>query len=512
MGAGAPSWERLVDKLAASASGFKDTFERHRREKVPDTMISQYIYSRFIEEAAADKTIPIEFRELTAYIKWHKKIREAIYENVSNDVAGISAGHPYIVSLAKFCIKCESTITFNFDNILDQVAVSISPQDAIPPKTTWTLPPIDKVNFPYIFHINGLLPQNERQKTSERLIFTEDSFLRVLYGSETINNNLLSRFANNTFVLVGVSLSDHSLKSILATTAARSPGSIHYIVHWLNAPDAMDEHQMDDVRKANFELYNLVTIFLTSDEIGPFLDLIQVGTDDHSRVGQDALDENFRDQINAYGLKQPVKYKYYIAGPVASGKSSLLENLRTFHTHEEWPEPTPIEMYMDHKLLSDSQRASIDQWVYRQLRIKNKRFSNAGPGVVVMDRAPLDLFAFSKNDDENQRKAEEIISEVEAETQLADGEVLLIMASPRCLLERQLGRGRIPVSKGGISYDQEGLQLQKEQLRKIYPESHMYNTDECNQVALARRAMRHILFEEYEPINLSAINRSIAKT
>lgn len=510
MSAGAPSWSALVEKLAVSIPGFEATFERHKKAAVPDTMISQYIYSRYIDEYVRDhEDVPDPYKQLTAHIGWHQSIRAAIYEAVPNGAEEIAKLHPYITNLAKLCLRCDSTITFNFDDILDQVAAQVLPEDALPPKTTWSLPPIDKVNFPFIFHINGLLPQNERKKTSDKLVFTEDSFLQVLYGSTAINNNVMSRFANNTFLLVGVSLTDHSLKSILATTAVKSPGSVHYIVNWIRADDDITPQQMEDISRANFDLYNLVTVFLTSEQIDEFLRLIQVGVDRNIKANIELLDEKFRDEIRKYST-EPICYKYYIAGPVASGKSTLLENLRTFQTLEEWPERTPSELYQDHKLLTDDQRKSVDQWVYRQLRIKNRHFVKGEPGIHVMDRAPLDLFAFSLSDDENRKKAKEISSVVEADRKLSEGEVMLVVASPDILLERQLRRGRIPKGKGGISYDGEGLKQQTEQLEKTYKGAVIYKTDICSQHMLTRKAIRHILFEEYRPLNISALNEIVA--
>lgn len=511
MAAGAPSWSELVEKLAASIPGFNDTFESHRNARVPETMISQYIYSRYIDEHIdADKSVPEFYRSITANIGWHKAIRKEIYEKVPDSAEEISKTHPYITNLARLCLRCDSTITFNFDNILDQVAALVLPDDTLPPKTTWHLPPIDKVNFPFIFHINGLLPQNERQKTSDKLIFTEDSFLQVLYGATAINNNVMSRFTNNTFLLVGVSLTDHSLKSILATTSVRSPGSVHYLINWLDRDDAMSAMQMEDISRANFELYNLVTIFLTSKQIDEFLQLVQVGVDRTVRTDIELLDEKFRDALREYSATAPISYKYYIAGPVASGKSTLLENLRTFQTLEEWPERTPTELYQDHKLLTSEQRLSVDNWVYRQLRIKNRHFVKGEPGIHVMDRAPLDLFAFSLDADENRRKADEIVRIVETDRKLSEGEVMLVVASPENLLERQLRRGRIPQDKGGISYNGDGLKVQTEQLEKIYAGAVVYNTDFCNANQLTRKAIRHILFDEYKPIDVSALNAAIA--
>ena len=387
--AGAPLWNGLVTELAAKVEGFPDTFNRHRATGIADTTVTSFIHSRFVDDYVKARTdVPERYVRLTAEVAWFQAIRDTIYASIPDTVAEVRKKHPYIETLATFCLKCESTITFNFDDILDQVATDVTSKYGRPPKTMWSLPAIEKVNFPYIYHINGLLPQNKNKKASERLIFTEDSFLQVLYGGGTINRTVLHNFTSNTFLLSGVSLTDHSLKSILATNATQSPGSIHYIIHWIETDTSITRMQMDNISHANFELFNLVTIFLTSEQIREYLDLVQTGVQEDGN--QDLLDENFRSKMREHaGPAAVLSYKYYIAGPVASGKSTLLENLRGFETLEEWPERTPAELYMDHKRLTLEQRAEVDKWVYRQLKVKNKHFVRSEPGVHVMDRAPL---------------------------------------------------------------------------------------------------------------------------
>ncbi|MGV8831926.1 MAG: SIR2 family protein [Devosia sp.] len=504
--AGAPLWKNLVEDLATKIPGFLDTFNRHRMSEIPDTTITSFIHSRFIDDYVRSRSdIPERYLRLTAEVAWFQKIRDTIYKGIPEDLSATKQKHPYIETLARFCLKCESTITFNFDDVLDQVATDVTSEYGRPPKTMWSLPAIDKVNFPYIYHINGLLPQNKNKKASERLTFTEDSFLQVLYGSGNINRTVLSNFTNNTFLLVGVSMTDHSLKSILATNAIQSPGSIHYIIQWMQSDESISEMQRNDISQANFDLFNLVTIFLTSSQIREFLDLVQIGVQQEG--DRDVLDERFKSKMRGHaGATATLSYKYYIAGPVASGKSTLLENLRSFETLEEWPERTPPELYMDHKILTQQQRMGVDDWVYRQLKVKNKHFVRSDPGIHIMDRAPLDLFAFSINEEENRQKAGEIVEKVENDEKLSDGGIVLVVASPDTLVERQLRRGRLPTSKGGVSYDGESLKTQTEQLLSTYPGAIVYNTDNCDAGALTRRALFEILFGNYAPLHMSDLN------
>lgn len=506
---GAPQWPQLVRALSNEVPGFRSTFKRHREANVQDTLLTQFIHSRYIDEyLQSKKGIPQDHILIRARIEWYNAIRKILYKKIPNDIDQIIKTHPYIERLARLCVKCQSTITFNFDDILDQIASKVTPDYALPPKTTWHLPAIESSTVSHIYHINGLLPQMERKKSSDHLIFTEDSFLQVIYGG-TSNNPVMHSFTNSTYLLIGLSLNDHSLKSILATNAARSPGSIHYMIHWMSSDAALTAKQRDDISRANFEMYNLVTIFLTSEQIAEFLDLVQTGVERGGVRPTDAMDEAFSSALREYSSNVPVRYRYYIAGPVGSGKSTLLENLRSFRTLEEWPEKTPPELYQDHKLLSPDQRVKVNDWIYRQLKIKNHMFLNCGPGIHVMDRAPLDLFAFSMNEAENVAKAHDIAVRVEADGKLADGVLVLVVASSAVLLERQLRRGRIPTTiPGGMAYDGASLDDQRRALELTYPGAKIYSSEECNAHVLAKRVIADILFSDYQPLDMTSLNAS----
>ena len=126
-----------------------------------------------------------------------------------------------------------------------------------------------------------------------------------------------------------------------------------------------------------------------------------------------------------------------------------------------------------------------------------------------MDRAPLDLFAFSVDEKENASKAAELESKVEADGPLVSGEILLVVANKETLLERQLRRGRIPTTvKGGMSYDGESLQKQREELEETYPGARVYSSDECDVLVLAKRVVADVIFSDYNPLNMSGLNQS----
>lgn len=118
-----------------------------------------------------------------------------------------------------------------------------------------------------------------------------------------------------------------------------------------------------------------------------------------------------------------------------------------------------------------------------------------------MDRAPLDLYAFSKSEAENLKKSERVRALVTRDQPLQKGEVLFIEASPATLVRRNMARGRPPAEAGSEEYFIEQIS----NLKKVYEPSFVLSTEQYNAGEVARRVARHVLLEEYCPTDLDKI-------
>ena len=267
------------------------------------------------------------------------------------------------------------------------------------------------------------------------------------------------------------------------------PANHHYMIYWLSAGNALSHNQLQDIFKANLELYNLITIFLTSKEIHEFLNV---------------LNKNERDAENFFDAQDPdrrSRFHYYIVGPVASGKSTLLEQLRCFNTFEEWTRRPPRLMYRASDKLDEEQRREVDAFVYEELKEKNNRMVGAKVGIHFMDRAPLDLYAFPNNVKEQKRKTGELRKEVTRHKSLQDGEIVFLTASGEELEMRNLQRGRTAERSGDAQYFND----QTKALKKIYNPALVLPTDSKTPGEIARRVARHVLLDCYCPVSFDEI-------
>ncbi|MGY6707804.1 MAG: AAA family ATPase [Rhizobiaceae bacterium] len=200
------------------------------------------------------------------------------------------------------------------------------------------------------------------------------------------------------------------------------------------------------------------------------------------------------------------RYVYYIVGCPAAGKTTLLENLRCFQTIEEWTQKLPDIMYGNFAKLSAEEQEEIDRFLDIELVRKGKKTKANDIGITVVDRAPLDLYAFSKSAEENMAKTENLRNSVlpALDGKFDNGHVIFLQANKEQLALRQARRGR---ANSDMNYTGEQLERQGKKLRTIYRPMERQVFDNSNQTDLvtALKVARHILFDEYNPTDFDEV-------
>lgn len=508
--AGVPLWRDLIRRLFDNygTSGPPDAY---KGDGYPATLIAQFIYNRFQSEEQS-KLPPYERdpRMVSIAVRntWYRKIHGAIYRDVP-PIAMVEEIHPYITELAHLVYKSPFCLTLNFDDILDRVCSSLRGRigDRQPPNVIWRPPVVGRPNAGIIYHVNGFLPQDIGAKGSEKIVLTEDSFASLLASPNPVETEyMMARVISNTILVVGASFDDPSLRNLFYAAARRNPAGFHYCLQHDETADSEDP--MSDVRKdrrdLNRTMYNMVTYFLTKREISALIRMLNLGMDE------------FVQRINELSGETSSKttYRYYVVGPVSSGKSSLIERLRNFRTYEEWGSPPLALMFKDPSTLTEEEREDVDDWVLTQLAYKDELMRTPKYGIHVMDRAPLDMFAFSTADgdppkDQNRTKAENLHKKLNRRD-VQSGEVIFLEASPETLFERQVRRGRGPEWLHESAYRQESLSLQTDSLRDIYAPARRDDTTYLSEDEVARETAERLLFAPYKPSNLEEIRKRFA--
>ncbi|MFI8607943.1 SIR2 family protein [Pseudomonas sp. NPDC077649] len=487
--AGVPNWYGLLERLAATPTALAGDYLAHKTAGLTPEYLGQIIYNRRrnIEDDSFN-----ESEEATVNHDWASSIHEAIYKDVPKNVADLFEKHPYLTELRDLAKKIPFVINFNFDDILAQ-AISYNPKRESQSRSysvEWRPALLDRSNHTTIYHVNGLLPQVSLKKRSPRLIFTEDSFADAMARAPGVSSEyIFMRFVQNTMLIVGHSLADASLKNYLRLNRDKSPANHHYMIHWISDVASLSCEQQSDIFNANLDLYNVFTIFLTSAEMKSFFSLL--GLDKRT----------FSNRLDEMGEDRRSRWHYYIVGPVAAGKSSLLEHLRCFDTHEEWTQPPPPEMYRSFDTLSEEEAKKVDSFVYSELKEKNNRMHSAPVGFHFMDRGPLDLYAFSKDIEEKKKKTSEMKSVITRHREWQNGEIIFLEANASTLVSRNYSRGRSPDQSGKEDY----LDAQTKALKAIYNPKFVFNTEGQTPGQIAKRVVRRVLLKNYDPTNLMNI-------
>jgi len=177
-----------------------------------------------------------------------------------------------------------------------------------------------------------------------------------------------------------------------------------------------------------------------------------------------------------------------------------LEALRCFTTHEEWSGRVPAAMYQNDKTLTPEQQKEIDQFLYPQLGTKNGKMISQHSSIRIMDRAYLDLFAFSKGETDISRKAADLKTYFKNWAKpFEDGHIFFLVASGAALEERLAKRGALRAGAKKVRFDAKTLQQQDSDLRKIYKPQvdSIIDTTDCSPGEAARQIARAILLDSY---------------
>lgn len=491
-----PMWGELIERLYP-----------YYGERIPNTykapghaatMTAQYIFNRFkrskLDGASYEENPAV--LNITIDNDWYRLIHEAVYRDVPPpDV--VAQNHPYLAELAYLTFNASFCLTLNFDDLLDQLTTKVVSEDTTRqrPSVIWRPPNTDRANSCVIYHVNGLLPRIIGAPRSESIVLTEDSFASLQLSAKPQDSEyLMSRVVANTLLIVGASFDDPSLRSLFYAAARRAPASFNYCLqHDENVTAAnVGSAERRDRRDLNRAMYNIITYFVTKAEISSIVRILCMQSEEFVQTTRRIAD--------AAG-SEGVLYRHYVVGSVSSGKSSLIERLRSFRTFEEWPE-TPLDlMFRDSASLTPDETSQVDAWVRQQLAKKNELMRSGRYGIYVMDRAPLDMLAFSKKATENAGKAR-ALGVLVGEDSLKPGGIILLSAKRAALIERQALRGRGPEWLEKAAYTADELVAQGQRIQRIYGVDKVFDTSVRSADQVAREAAEHILFDDHAQVDL----------
>jgi hypothetical protein len=492
-----PSWSELVDRIAKHADVDGEHVVAGAGSNLPDTSKTQMLFQHYKSKVLDLTSEPITAKfERRIQGQWRRIIQDCLYKGVPETAKDLKDKHPYLRYLMPVIAKPGMTVNYNFDDTIQQILLLESPHGT--PNSVRGFETVSNASLSFrpdstiLHHPNGFLPRNLLEHPSENLIFSDHSFADQLIESMAgYHSSLLHHFSKTTCVFIGLSLHDATLRHLLRQSAIINPGHYHYYVHWQRPGVASDPAAESALRDANFEVYNLVTLFLRDDEIAAFGRLLAMPETDLRREAE---------EIGVH-----LKYFYYLTGAIGAGKTTCLSYFGSFKTYEEWAEPRPAELKKAWKDLSDDERTRLDQWIIHQFDLKNHKLLDRRIGIHVIDRTPLDPLAFTETSD-IKKKAGMIaqgLSPGMSARRPQDGHIILLTGAPDDMEARAIGRHK--QSPADVIRE---MQQQLKQILDGFPVTAI-DTLGLSIPQVVKRVAQTILLETYSPVDLSALLRQI---
>lgn len=495
-----PSWKELIERIAKH----KDiNAEKLLTGNIDQSSQSQLLYEHFLasRNASAFDIFAADLQAHKIRKEWVAIIRSCLYEGIEPDAKKLNKKHPYLWAFIPTIKTSRVTINYNFDDTVERfLEDSRTDEERNSSRGYTAIWDSNVLNVPrdaVIYHPNGYIPFNPIDRGSDQVVFLEDSFGDQLIASMAGHLTALSaHIEQNTCLFIGLSLQDSTLRHLLRKSALIRSGHFHYFIHWVKDHEALSKEYREAVIAANFNTYNLVTLFLTSEEIAALAKLLNA---DQNRFRHLASQQAIEDCL-----------VFYITGCVSVGKTTTIDQLRSFIGHGEWTERLLPEMRKDPKLLTKKQSANVDAWVAQQYRKKNDRLHACDPGIYVIDRAFLDAFAFTertgwKDRAIKNRKSLNPSAVIEP-TLIRKGHVILLTGDPKSMSSRAESLGK--------SFTKEAMENQQDVLRELYKTLLVNGVTEIDVRGLtvaevAKRVAKTVLLGPYVPADLDAGLRRI---
>jgi dephospho-CoA kinase len=505
-----PDWKRLLAQIAAHPK--VEGWAVDNPDSSP-TSRSDLLYRHFaarvrseIEGPSSQDMAELVGQEPDSHMieriikgEWRGIIREILYEHAPKPEE-LRGKHPYLGEYLDIVIKAPITITYNFDSYLEMMLAthpSLSEHGDRPYETVFDGSVPFRSQSGVIYHPNGYLPKNVLERPSEQLVFSEEEFGDQLLDSMAGKYaSLAHHISKNICLMIGISLADENLRHFLRRNATTNPGHYHYIVEWLDSEDSISEARKEALFEYRFNVYNLITLFLTEQRIAALGRLIQVPVDDFPNLAQRA------------GVK--AKYIFYLTGIPGIGKTTILRHLASLGTYDEWTtDPLPL-LAQPYSELTENDRQYLDDWVAKQFRTKNEALLKEREGMFVIERAPLDPISF-ESEQEIPAKAALYRSKIVPTPRVDEicaGRVLLLWGDTGTVAARIASRQTI---KQPSTYLEE---LQNKLRKRVYsaPGVHPMRSTDWSIPELVRAVSRSIHLGEYEEVDLLALLKKIEES
>jgi hypothetical protein len=510
---GFPTWETLVQRVVESPEVDGATLTKEVQKPLP--IVAEVAYHAFRQRhidavrAVSANANDVE-RLLTA--RWIDLIHRCLYDGVPESASDLLARDTVYKYLLPVVRESPITVNYNYDDTLQRLLLDTRADiDKGRGFETIVDPNLQHSHAnSVLYHPNGFLPRNHLERTTDKIIFNDGTFADQIsdFMMGTFSS-MLHHLSQHTWLLVGLSLSDETLRHMLHKSALLNPGHYHYHVEHCSAPVGSLTSAMKCQAAANFETYNLITLFLDSSEIAALGQCLAAPPNDLRALAEET--------------SVRLSYTFYLAGVPGVGKSTSLSHFKNLATWDEWLEERLPEMGKPFLTLTEEERLKVDAWIMKQVGLKNRRLLDAerdgGIGITVVDRCVPDAVTFTQPEGwrDKAKSLLEAVSPGAAKRIVHPGQVLLLVGDPKEIKIRAATKNKETPEKytegmqkalqlvygdDGVTYVDVTNMTVRQVVKEIARIIHLGDYNECN---LQKRLedIRDGLITPTEPIELA---------
>jgi len=495
-----PDWRELIARIASNPKvQAKSKIENLTKQRVSNVstqatqshIIFEHFRARQLRKKKLTGSIPL-IEEHRIKSDWLRIIHYELYRNVDPATRTEEIdSHPYLTAFIEIIKESPLTVNYNFDDTLEKLLINNRTKEEKLITRGYEVADQPSAQFQnnagVVYHPNGFIPSKFDDGTSAEVVFANDAFqdqlLSAAHGRYVHLSNHLFR---NTCLLIGLSLDDATLQSMLRQNAVSNPGHIHYFVYFTKDGE-LSKSARSTIFDANFASYNLFTIFLDASGIRALAELIKMPPRE--------FDQNFSPDKR--------KYVYYVIGSIGAGKSTAASNFRNLITYDEWiderlPELAKPQSEVDVGLVSD-----MDEWIAGQFMKKNHALQDCREGIHIVDRCPLDPLTFPGD---RQSKAKSLLKKI------TNNKSIPIESGHVIMLDCDLDELKLRNSLKHKYWSNRELRGLLDHISEVY--DRVEKTSVCTRGRdageVAREIAKVIFLAEYEPANISEHLRHFA--
>jgi hypothetical protein len=450
---GTPDWRGLNERIAEDAEvNGVDLLDPNTSETVVTKRLYEHFKSRR-RSNGSDYSIAGRKSDLMTTWEWRNILHKHLYAGVPHKDKRIKDVHPYLSHYLTILRNSDLTVNYNFDDHIERMLLEERLEEE--KASTRGYQSVCSLTLPFrknrrvIYHPNGFVPSHLMEGNSD-LVFADDEYADQLIGVMAgLHSAMIHHLCTNTCLFIGISLNDVTLKHLLRQVTRMNPGHCHYYVQYYTK-EQFTEEQKKAISKANFDTYNLITLFLNDDEIVAIGKLLTSGYYDNDNKDSDIL-------LLAKRAEVPLRYCYYVVGCIGAGKSTTIGHFRDLVTYDEWLEPRSLELGKEPEKLRSDSIAKLDAWIADQFCRKNHKLSLDRAGLILVDRCPLDPISFTPRE-QWAEKAKFLIATIGQE--VVPGHIIFILDDPAVM--------ELRVTPTAKQYSAKRLQKLQEDLKEIY--------------------------------------------